>query len=63
MSFVYIPRWVALPPSALRRLAYSEGSPLLGPDADPEGWKVLPAVTIAGTLFEAKSVEVTATVS
>ncbi|KAH8117915.1 hypothetical protein DFH11DRAFT_1571413 [Phellopilus nigrolimitatus] len=59
-SFAYVPRWVAPAPSALRRLAYSDGSPLIGPEADPEGWHVLPPVKVTGTLFDAKSVEVEA---
>ncbi|KAF8150703.1 hypothetical protein B0H34DRAFT_665697 [Crassisporium funariophilum] len=45
-------------PSALRQLAYSEGSPLVGPDGDPEGWKTLPAVRVKGALFNVKDVEV-----
>lgn len=49
-------------PSPLRRLAYEKGTPLLGPDADPDGWKVLSAVHVKGTLFEAKQVEVECTV-
>lgn len=61
-SFVYMPRWVAPPPSALRRLADSDGSPLIGPEGDPEGWKVLSPVKISGTLFDTKEIEITATV-
>ena len=62
-SFSYVPRWVAPPPSALRSLADSDGSPLIGPEGDPEGWKVLPPVKVSGTLFDAKTIEITATVS
>ncbi|KAF8815522.1 hypothetical protein BYT27DRAFT_7193253 [Phlegmacium glaucopus] len=46
------------PPSALRRLSYAEGSQLIGPDGDPEGWKILAPVKVKGTLFRAKQVEV-----
>ncbi|KAI5122909.1 hypothetical protein M0805_007587 [Coniferiporia weirii] len=62
-SFAYVPRWVAPPPSTLRRLAYSDGSPLIGPEGDPEGWKILPSVKVTGTLFDAKTIEVEATLA
>ncbi|KZS92448.1 hypothetical protein SISNIDRAFT_455645 [Sistotremastrum niveocremeum HHB9708] len=48
----------AEPPSALRQLAYMERSPLLGPEADPEGWISLPPATISGTVFSSRTVEV-----
>ncbi|KAL5486115.1 hypothetical protein ACEPAI_7159 [Sanghuangporus weigelae] len=57
-SFVYVPRWVASPPSPLRITAYLEGSSLLGPEADPEGWKILPPVSVTGILFDSKHVKV-----
>ncbi|THH08878.1 hypothetical protein EW145_g2410 [Phellinidium pouzarii] len=60
-TFAYVPRWIAPPPSSLRRLAYSDGSPLIGPEGDPEGWKNLPPVKVAGTLFDAKTVQFEAT--
>lgn len=50
------------PPSPLRRIAYAEGSPLIGPEGDPEGWKILPGLKIKGTLFNTKDVEVDCTV-
>jgi hypothetical protein len=59
---MYLPRSYAEQPSALRAAAYREGADLVGPEGDPEGWKVLPLVTIKGTLFEAKTVEVECTV-
>jgi hypothetical protein len=61
-NFGYHPITLPDPPSSLRRLAYSEGSPLIGPEGDPEGWKVLPPVKIRGTLFGTKEVEVDCTV-
>lgn len=61
-NFGYHPTTLPDPPSPLRRLAYSEGSPLIGPEGDPEGWKVLPQVKIRGTLFGTKEVEVDCTV-
>jgi hypothetical protein len=50
------------PPSMIRQLAYKEGSVLLGPGGDPAGWKVLDPVTIKGTLFDTKAIEVKCTV-
>ena len=50
------------PPSTLRRLAYQEGSQLIGPDGDPQGWKILTPIKVKGTLFSVKSVEVECTV-
>jgi len=61
-NFGYHPTTLPDLPSPLRRLAYSEGSPLIGPEGDPEGWKVLPQVKIRGTLFGTKEVEVDCTV-
>ena len=61
-SFVYIKSIRAPLPSELRRAAYAENGQLAGPDADPEGWKVLPAVKVAGTLFETRSIDLDCTV-
>ncbi|KDR76931.1 hypothetical protein GALMADRAFT_278851 [Galerina marginata CBS 339.88] len=49
--FIYIPviRPPPLPP--LRRLAYEEGIPLLGPKIDPDGWLLPKTVEIKGTLL------------
>jgi hypothetical protein len=62
-SFAFFPRTVADPPSLLRALVYAGGGAILGPDADPEGWKVYEPVKIAGTLFTARDVSVQCTVS
>ncbi|KAL1949605.1 hypothetical protein VTO73DRAFT_8486 [Trametes versicolor] len=62
-TFVYMPITRAEPPSPLRQLAYREGSALIGPEGDPDGWKVLPSVTIAGTIFGARQVELQCTVA
>jgi hypothetical protein len=35
----------------LRQLTYQLGSPLLGPDGDPAGWKALEPVKVTGKLF------------
>jgi len=61
-NFGYVPTTVPGLPSPLRRLAYSEGNGLLGPDGDPEGWKVLPPVKVKGALFDGKEVDVDCTV-
>ncbi|PSR81579.1 hypothetical protein PHLCEN_2v6345 [Hermanssonia centrifuga] len=62
-SFFYTPLTRAEPPSALRQASYINGHPIIGPDGDPEGWKVLPTVQIAGTLFNTRSVSVECTLS
>ena len=49
-------------PSPLRQLAYAEGAPIVGPEGDPEGWKVLSPVKITGTVFDTRKVEVECTV-
>ncbi|TFK74264.1 hypothetical protein BDN72DRAFT_893247 [Pluteus cervinus] len=62
--FGYLPLDVADPPSPLRTLVYQEGvGNLLGPDADPEGWLVLPSVTTTGTLFSVRTAEIKATLA
>ncbi len=61
-NFAYVPLTRAQPPSALRQLAYREGSSLVGPQGDPQGWKVLPAVKVVGTVFDARKVEFECTV-
>jgi hypothetical protein len=62
-NFAFIPRTVAEPPSASRARAYAEGGVVVGPDADPEGWKVYDPVKITGTLFGTREVSVQCTVS
>lgn len=54
---------MADPPSPLRTLVYAEGGDILGPDADPEGWKVLDPVKVTGTLFNVRDVTVQYSVS
>ncbi|KAJ6562580.1 hypothetical protein B0H19DRAFT_1145021 [Mycena capillaripes] len=58
-------------PSELRRvrmfhpsfsLAYQENSPLLGPDADPEGWHSQ-SLVVKGKIFASRSVDVNCTLS
>lgn len=62
-NFVYLPKSVAEPPSALRTIAYREGTPLIGPMNDPEGWKVLDVIEVKGSLYASKAVSVRCTVS
>jgi len=62
-NFAVIPTQKPPAPSHLRREAYANGSPVPGPDADPEGWFTLPPAVIAGKLFHNEHAEVTATLS
>ncbi|RDB25619.1 hypothetical protein Hypma_006736 [Hypsizygus marmoreus] len=62
-NFAYLPKIVPDPPSELRQQAYREAFPMLGPDGDPQGWKVLPSMIIKGILFEAQEVEVECTLA
>jgi hypothetical protein len=62
-NFGYHPISYPDPPSALRQLAYEEGTALVGPEGDPEGWKVLAPVKFTGILFDVREVEATCTVS
>ncbi|TFK74265.1 hypothetical protein BDN72DRAFT_893248 [Pluteus cervinus] len=62
--FGYLPLDIADPPSPLRTMVYQEASGyLLGPDADPEGWQILPSVTTKGTLFSVRMTEIKATLA
>lgn len=58
----YTPLVTPGPPSELRQLAYSMGSPLLGVEADPAGWKSLEPYTVEGTIFKKRFTEVVCTV-
>ncbi|KAI0789899.1 hypothetical protein C8Q75DRAFT_806557 [Abortiporus biennis] len=62
-NFQYMPIIRAAAPSTLRQVAYQEGSPILGPEIDPDGWKVLPPITLSGTLFTTKKVTVEITLA
>ncbi|KAG5220730.1 Pkinase-domain-containing protein [Salix suchowensis] len=56
--FGYVPSSKPESPSMLRQLAYEEGCPTIpGPDVDPEGWRILPTVPVAGTLFNSRQLE------
>ena len=60
--FGFVPRVRPSPPTPLRSLAYQDERPLLGPDLDPDGWHVLPSVTITGRVFGVRVVNITCTV-
>jgi len=60
---LYVPCIKPEPPSALRQLAYQEGSPILGPDIDPDGWKTLKPTFINGTIFRDRSIDAKCTLS
>ncbi|KDR76940.1 hypothetical protein GALMADRAFT_420148 [Galerina marginata CBS 339.88] len=49
--FIYIPVIRPPPIPPLRRLAYEEGTPLLGPKVDPDGWFLPKTLEIKGTSF------------
>ncbi|KAK0204943.1 hypothetical protein DFS33DRAFT_1258145 [Desarmillaria ectypa] len=61
--FAYVPLRFAQSPSPLRQLALIEGSPLPGPNIDPEGWQTLEPIKVSGVLFHTKRVEVGCTLS
>ncbi|KAK0223390.1 hypothetical protein IW262DRAFT_1366409 [Armillaria fumosa] len=50
-------------PLLLRQLAYQENSPLLGPDADPDGWQRVSSFTVKGTVFKDREIQVNCVVS
>lgn len=56
--FGYVPLTRPDAPSLLRQLAYQENSPLLGPDADPDGWQRVSSFTVKGTVFKDREVQV-----
>ncbi|KAI0783856.1 hypothetical protein BC629DRAFT_1593993 [Irpex lacteus] len=62
-NIYYTPLSRADPPSPLRQAAYVEGTSIVGPNGDPNGWKSLPQVRISGTLFKSRTVNVDCTIS
>ncbi|KAI0701346.1 hypothetical protein BC835DRAFT_1411493 [Cytidiella melzeri] len=62
-GITYIPLIKPGPPSPVRQLAYQQNCPLVGPDGDPEGWHTLPPLTMTGTMFGDRTVEVESTLS
>lgn len=39
-----------------RQISYQEGTPLVGPEDDPEGWKTLNPVDVIGMVFSSRHV-------
>ncbi|KAH9481313.1 hypothetical protein JR316_0005835 [Psilocybe cubensis] len=59
IGYIPISRPPPFPP--LRSMCYQEGTTLLGPTIDPDGWFSDTPVTIKGTIFSARAVHVTCT--
>ncbi|KAG1887367.1 hypothetical protein F4604DRAFT_1917184 [Suillus subluteus] len=53
-NFAYVPITKPELPSPMLQKACKENIPFVGPEGDPEGWYILPPVTVTGTLFGAK---------
>ncbi|KAF7424449.1 hypothetical protein PC9H_009756 [Pleurotus ostreatus] len=62
-TFGYLPIIRPMAPSPLRQLAYQENSPILGPEADPEGWHTVPSTWVKGNVFGKRSVSIHCTLS
>lgn len=62
-AFAYVPRIKPEPSSLPRQLAYTERSPLPGPESDREGWKTLMPVIVGGVLLPNHPVNIQCTVS
>nr|GAT60473.1 predicted protein [Mycena chlorophos] len=61
-KFKYFALTTAAAPSPLRALAYQENSPLLGPDADPDGW-ASKVFSIKGRAFASRDVDIQVKIS
>ncbi|PPQ66742.1 hypothetical protein CVT26_009543 [Gymnopilus dilepis] len=57
VNIAYVPDIAPGPSSILRNYAYSERSPLPGPEIDPEGWLALPTTVIRGRLFSDRMIK------
>ncbi|KAL4249716.1 hypothetical protein ABKN59_006122 [Abortiporus biennis] len=56
-TVVYTPIIIPEPFSCLRQLAYQQGSRLVGPEGDPEGWLSLEPIMLRGTAFNSRNTE------
>ena len=56
---MYIPLIRPDPASDKRQLAYYQGSPIPGPENDPDGWKILDPFIMSGSILNHRQVEVT----
>ncbi|RDB25527.1 hypothetical protein Hypma_006735 [Hypsizygus marmoreus] len=57
-AFGYVPSSRPEAPSMLRQLAYQEGTALVGPQHDPEGWNTLRPIVARGMMYHSQLVEV-----
>ncbi|KAK0193943.1 hypothetical protein F5146DRAFT_1033401 [Armillaria mellea] len=62
-AFGYVPSSRPDTPSVLRQASYAQNLPLVGPDADPEGWRTYDPVAIRGVMFKSRPVQVACTIS
>lgn len=62
-AIIYTPSIISPLASVARQQAYIQGSSLLGPTADPDGWETLPKVMVYGKLPRRPEVEVECTLS
>ncbi|THH29433.1 hypothetical protein EUX98_g4769 [Antrodiella citrinella] len=56
-EFDYTPRFRPSQPSILRQIATMENQPLVGPDEDPAGWKVLDPIVLRGKYLMKRLIE------
>ncbi|KAF9475101.1 hypothetical protein BDN70DRAFT_996645 [Pholiota conissans] len=54
-QFGYIPITLPPPLPPLRRLAYEQGTPLIGPTSDPDGWHASETIRMRGSIFNTRS--------
>ncbi|KAK0223391.1 hypothetical protein IW262DRAFT_1269466 [Armillaria fumosa] len=62
-AFGYVPSSRPDTPSVLRQASYAQNLPLVGPDADPEGWRTHDPVVVRGVMFKTRPVQVACTIS
>ncbi len=53
-QFGYVPITRPSPLPTLRRLAYAQGTPLIGPTGDPDGWHSSEAIRMKGLVFNTR---------
>ncbi|KIY51797.1 hypothetical protein FISHEDRAFT_36554 [Fistulina hepatica ATCC 64428] len=62
-TFGYVPSTRPDPPSMLRQISYQQGTPIPGPQFDPEGWHICPSVVSRGCVFKSRHIEVRCTLA
>ncbi len=55
--FAFTPVTKPDPFSLLRQRAYAEGTPLVGPNGDRDGWETLQDIHVRGTIFSSRNIE------